>query len=118
MIDEPTESSDLKFVLCEADARKLANTCTGFCRCGTDVPDMTIQEILGFIGPLRCAEHERLRNCLAREYEYLQEKLDLAAKFGDQYRQLVDDIRQSWTVSAIVRLFQWLWAQKKDELAV
>jgi hypothetical protein len=78
---------------------------------------MTVMELMEFIGPLRCAQHEQIRACLAQEYEYLGENLELAARLGDQYREWVEEIRQTWAVASIARLFQWLWAQMKDELA-
>lgn len=108
-----------QFVLEEDDARRLAGTCTTLCSCycSDQQTHMRLKDFLEFIGPLS-ETCEPIRRALVCEYEGLDDRLDLAARFGGRFAEMVEKIRTYWLVDDILKLFAWLWARRADELRV
>lgn len=78
---------------------------------------MHMQDLLNLVGPSPQAQ-ERVRWALSREYECLDECLDLAARFGGRFKEMVEKIRSNWLADDIVKLFTLLKSQNSDELCV
>jgi hypothetical protein len=113
------EGKKKQFILSEDDARRLAGTCTTFSTCyyRNQQTHMRLSDLLEFIGPLSEA-HENRRRAMICEYEELENSLDLAARLGERFEDMVKKIRTHWLVDDIIKLFMWLRARRADELRV
>lgn len=114
-----TNEGQKQFILNDEEARQLADTCSTFCACyNCDVQThMRLYELFHFVGPLPEAQ-EKVRRAVIGERECLDECLDLAARFGGWYKDMVQKIRSQWLADDIVKLFVWLKTHQQDELSV
>jgi hypothetical protein len=112
------EEKKKQFVLDKDAAGRLAATCSTFYNCRTGLQAQArLQDLLNLTGPLPVG-FEHLRHAFGEEAEGLDDRLDLAAKFGGWFAEMVVRIRTHWLIDDIINLFKRLWTQEKDELCV